>query len=538
MVIRKLDAVTVARICAGEVVESPRSVLKELLENALDAGGRRIEVALEGGGRDLIRVSDDGCGIAADDLPRCVERYSTSKLERYEQLENLRSYGFRGEALAAVAGVAAVQIGSQGVQLRVDHGVVGAMESAPRSQGTSVEVRDLFGQVPARRKFLRSPHQCLIEARKQLVQLALAAPQVGFKLLHEGKLLLETSCWSDLTPEAALRMRLAELLGESWLNEAIRVDGTSQLGRLHGYVGPVSLHSPTRIHQHLFVNQRAIHCPMLHQAVGLGYGYRLPEGRFSHCVLFCDMAPGQVDINVHPQKREVQFFDPQTVRSWVTSSVDRALEQGYAAAKPQFVPMAGPVGHWEMAAPPIQMESLQQLSLCEVQPSLQVWTVAGPYAWVQIDQTVTVVDLRAAYGRVLFEALGAKEGAQGLLLPVLVEVGKLRMDRALTHLQAMEAMGFSMRPMGETSLMVEAVPSAWRGSDVGAWVTDLLDQLEELDLAPAICRAALKAPPRWSLTDAQCLVEQLLRSSNSALSPFGTPTMIRLTPDQIARFFR
>jgi DNA mismatch repair protein MutL len=546
--IKRLDAATVGRICAGEVVEGPGAIVKELLENALDAGAKNVSVEVEEGGKRLIRVSDDGPGMDEEDLAASVGRYATSKLSCYEELEAIGTFGFRGEALAAVASVAKLELVSAAAKLMVSHGDVGAVEKAGRGQGLTVEVSELFLQVPARRKFLKSDQQCLGEVRKTVIQLAMACPQVGFRLVHEGRVVVETSSWADQSWEAAVRLRLAELLGEGWLAEAIRVEETSELGQLFGYCGPVGLHAPNRIHQHLFVNRRAVTSPLLYQAVGMGYGYRLPEGRFPHCVLYCQMERGQVDVNVHPQKREVRFADGQAVRHWVTRAVDGALERSYAVVAPGFVPQFVPQGEWigptTMRESPAVAEQ-QGLGLDQT-PTVHVWGMMGDYAW--LDPTVVsavgvaVVDMRAAYARVLYEGLqGSAEGSsQGLLLPVAVELGRARAIVAKSRLDQLERIGLSASWLGEETLLIDAVPSSWRGSDVAQWVCDLLDQLAHEPDQPverAACRAALKAPPKWTLQEVQPLVEQLLRCKEPRMSPFGKPTLIVLGSEEIGGYF-
>jgi len=336
MAVRQLSSETVNRIAAGEVVERPASVVKELAENALDAGARRIEVVCAGGGLSLIRVSDDGCGMDADDLRLCVERHATSKLSE-EDLFDIRFMGFRGEALPSIGSVARLEIvsrpqgGEEAFSISVDKGKVNGVRPAALNPGTRIEVRELFSATPARLKFLKSERAENMAVTDVVKRLAMAAPTVDFTLqTGERKELVLPACGPG--PEGLLS-RLGRIMGSAFLEDAMEVGGEKNGIRVAGFAGLPTLHRGDASQQFLFVNGRPVKDKLLIGCVRAAYGDTIPRGRSPYLALFVDMDPRQVDVNVHPAKAEVRFRDVGAVRSLMIGALSRAIaEAGFRSS--------------------------------------------------------------------------------------------------------------------------------------------------------------------------------------------------------------
>ena len=338
--IRTLSAVLANQIAAGEVVERPASVVKELVENALDAEARTIAVELETGGARLIRVRDDGFGIASGELVLALSRHATSKIATLDDLDRIRSMGFRGEALPSIASVSRLVLASRprdandGARVRVDGGTVSAVEPAAAKPGTVVEVRDLFFNVPARRKFLRTPRTELRHAEDAVRRLALARPNVSFTLRHDARKVLE------VTRRMEAARRLSRLVGEEFAAGALEIDFDAGDLSMHGFLGSPSAARARPDRQFLFVNGRSVRDDVVRHAVRMGFGDALAGAHYPAFVLHFGIDPAAVDVNVHPTKHEVRFREPRHVHDFVRHTITRALGGFTAAASPETVPMA------------------------------------------------------------------------------------------------------------------------------------------------------------------------------------------------------
>ena len=338
--IRTLSAVLANQIAAGEVVERPASVVKELVENALDAEATTIAVELETGGARLIRVRDDGFGIASGELVLALSRHATSKIATLDDLDRIRSMGFRGEALPSIASVSRLVLASRprdadsGARVRVDGGTVSAVEPAAAKPGTVVEVRDLFFNVPARRKFLRTPRTELRHAEDAVRRLALARPDVSFTLHHDARKVLE------VTRRMEAARRLSRLVGEEFAAGALEIDFDAGDLSMHGFLGPPSAARARPDRQFLFVNGRSVRDDVVRHAVRIGFGDALGGAQYPAFVLHLGIDPAAVDVNVHPTKHEVRFRESRHVHDFVRHTITRALGGFTAAASPETVPMA------------------------------------------------------------------------------------------------------------------------------------------------------------------------------------------------------
>ncbi|MBX9403657.1 DNA mismatch repair endonuclease MutL [Lysobacter sp. BMK333-48F3] len=340
MSIRQLPDTLINQIAAGEVVERPASVVKELVENALDAGARRVDIDLEEGGVRLIRIRDDGAGIAADELPLAVSRHATSKIASLDDLEGVTTLGFRGEALPSIASVSRFALSSRrigedrGAVLEIDGGRVGEVAPKPHPQGTTVEVRDLFFNVPARRKFLKAERTELGHIEEWLRQLALARPDVELRVSHNGKPTRRWKGEGDLVEVGLSDLRIGEALGEEFARNALRVDHSGAGLRLHGWIAQPSYNRASADQQYFYVNGRAVRDRSVAHAVKQAYADVLFHGRQPAYVLFLELDPRRVDVNVHPAKHEVRFRDARLIHDFVYRTLNDALAETRAGTLP------------------------------------------------------------------------------------------------------------------------------------------------------------------------------------------------------------
>ncbi len=548
MTIRQLPDTLINQIAAGEVIERPASVVKELVENAIDAGARRIDIDLEDGGVRLIRVRDDGSGIAPEDLTLAVQRHATSKIASLDDLESVATLGFRGEALPSIASVSRFSIASRrsadahGTALPVDGGRVG--EPAPKQQatGTTVEVRDLFFNVPARRKFLRAERTELGHIEEWLRQLALARPDVELRVGHNGKPLRRYKGNESLGEGGApfLGERLSETLGDAFLGHALQIDRTAPLStdsgstlRLHGWIAQPAYSRASADQQYLYVNGRAVRDRSVAHAVKQAYADVLFHGRQPAYVLFLDIDPRRVDVNVHPAKHEVRFRDARPIHDFVyrtlhaaladtragivgaadaTSStvaeaVGDAADGGVAGAAPQPWGAA----QWNRPMPQTGLglrvgdaraayTALYAPASSNPQPAVRPLpaTVEGEapplgYAIAQLhgiyilSETVDgliVVDMHAAHERIGYEKLKTSHDNVGLrmqplLVPQTVAVSEREAETAEREAELLDTLGFEITRSGVQSLTLRGVPALLADSDTEALLRDVIGDLVE-----------------------------------------------------------
>ena len=539
MPIRVLPSHLINQIAAGEVVERPASVAKELVENALDAGARRIEVAAEAGGVALLSVRDDGAGIPADELPLALHSHATSKISSLDDLEHIASLGFRGEALPSIASVARLRLISRhgaathGEQIDVDGGAAGAPRPAPHPPGTSVEVRDLFYNVPARRKFVRSPATEFQHVERMLVRLALSRPTVAFLLTHNGRRSFSVEAAVDRAGE---ERRLAAVLGEGFMASAVYVEHRATGLSVRGWLGLPTYSRSQPDQQHLIVNGRAVRDRFLGNAVRLGYRDVLFHGRHPAYVLYLDLDPARVDVNAHPQKLEIRFRDGRSVHDFVMRTVESALAStrpGHDAVGPiaaaSLAPTVRPAPLGPLAssttvyAPPsepaaVRHQQAMDLAVADSIGGRLDWTrlpaqpmsavaqvreatsvgVAGAipplgyalgqlhgiYILAETADGLALVDMHAAHERVLYEQLKRELAAgpvprQALLVPQVLEYTEAEADLAAEHGPALAELGIVIDRIGPTRMALREVPVAFGSRDLAGLVRDALAELAE-----------------------------------------------------------
>ena len=574
--IRRLPPAVADRIAAGEVVERPASVVKELVENAIDAGARRIDVALEAGGRELIQVADDGCGMAPDELPLALERHATSKLED-EALQRITTLGFRGEALPSIAAVARLRLVSRtpamdgAWSLAVAGGVPGAAGPAMGAPGTRVEVRDLFYRVPARLKFLRSDRAEAEAAEEAVRRLALARPELAFALTVDGR-----AGFRAEPADGAFLPRLATVVGRELLANALELEAEREGIVLRGFAALPTFSRRDARGQHLFVNRRPVQDRLLRQALRAAYADLLPRERQPVAVLYLELPPELVDVNVHPAKAEVRFRDPALVRGLVVGALKRALaEHGHRSAaagaavlgafRPGVRPgLAESAAAWRpqvaeptlaLGAPPARFEPGAEPAPPAAHP-LGAARAQLHASWILAETATSLilVDQHAAHERIVYERLKAerRQGAvrrQPLLLPEVVELAGTDRARLLAEAARLAELDLVVEPFGPDAVVVRELPALLGQVAVGELVRDLAADLalgappagleEALDrvLAGVACHGSVRAGRQLTLPEMDALLRQLETTPFAGQCNHGRPTYIELRREDVERLF-
>jgi DNA mismatch repair protein MutL len=601
MPIRVLPSELVDQIAAGEVIERPASVVKELVENSLDSGARRVEIDVERGGVGLIRVRDDGCGIAAEELPVAISRHATSKIASLEDLESVVTLGFRGEALPSIGSVSRLRIVSRpahcehGAELSVDGGTVMPVRPAAHPPGTTIEVRELFFNVPARRKFVRSDSTELGHIARLLERLALSRFDVTFRLRNGSRLLFD----APATEQGAEATRFAEILGKDFAARSVTIDHAAGPVSLSGWIGLPTAARAQPDQQFWFVNNRNVRDRLLMNAVRLAYRDVLYGGRHAAYVLYLTLDPKLVDVNAHPAKLEVRFRDSRQIHDFVF----RALERALADTKPSLT--AAPAaatesvlgtpqvsgslllheptrGSWQptrnsweptrspwavadaLREPPSEYRSPETEHApaleSEVLQSGQVLGTAlaqlhGIYILAQSREGLILVDMHAAHERVLYEKLkaqhasGGEPASQHLLEPLVVDLKGHEIDAILESRAEWERAGFDLDALGPTRLALRRVPALLAGENiieiVKAVVRDLeldadahhLDGAADKFLGTLACRTAIHAHRRLSVPEMNALLRQMELTDRANQCNHGRPTWTRLSLQELDQLF-
>jgi len=564
-IIRALAPDIVGKIAAGEVVERPASVVKELVENALDAGATEIRIEIQGGGSRLIRVADNGGGMSSEDALLSVERYTTSKISSASDLFAVRTFGFRGEALASIAAVSKLKIVTRrkedlsGFEIQMDAGVPKKSGEAGAPAGTSVEVRDLFYNVPVRLKFLKSPGTELGHISEAVARLALANDPVHFQLFHEGRLL------ANYPLRAEPAARLAEALGRGAGEKMHRFSYRNGELEISGYAGEPGFDRPNTRGVYLFVNRRPVRDRLLYHAVQEAYRPLLAKERNPVVLLFVNLPPEAVDVNVHPSKGEVKFISPDRVHRGVISAIRQMLEGSPWISKAEIQPREARESSGEYS-PPALAENFPLKGLDGVQTG---WKHAGgffgaktgfgqirqTYLVLTTDEGITLMDQHAAHERIILERLQEqffeKEiRKQILMIPETLDLPLAEAQVLREHLRDLDKMGFSVEPAGERSFWVRTVPEVVAGREPLQVLKEMIEEIsswgEEADLSRQFsslihmlaCRGAIQASQSLRSEEAVSLLEQLERCVSPARCPHGRPTLIKISTDELDKMFQ
>ncbi len=595
--IRRLNETTVNRIAAGEVIERPSSVVKELVENAIDAGATRIDIDVTGGGRDSIVVADDGAGMDADDLSLSVERHATSKLPD-DDLTDIETLGFRGEALPSIGAVSRMRIVTRrkgqtaGVTIAVEGGRVGSLAPAARNPGTTVDVRDLFFATPARLKFLKSEraeHAAIADAVKRL---AMARHDIAMTLTFNARKSLAAHREPDAGPEGRLA-RLATVLGNDFRQNAVPVDSERDAIRITGFAGLPTFNRANTQGQFLFVNGRPVRDRLLLGAVKGAYQGVLAPQRYPVVALFINIPAAAVDVNVHPAKAEVRFRDNQQVRGLVVSAIHRAIEthgrrtsttvsrDALAAMRPGGTPFPDRLFGQARASwtPGADWRGLSAGSFSRPEGDSAPHTPASPatgsphddtepgplglaraqfhdtYVIAQTGDGIVIVDQHAAHERLVLERMKAEMAAEGvtrqaLLLPEVVELDdEAAASRLAERRDELGQLGLVLEQFGPGAVVVREVPTILGDADIRSLIRDLADELAESDQATALtariedvcstmaCHGSVRAGRKLREAEMNALLRDMEATPNSGQCNHGRPTFIELKLADIERLF-
>ncbi len=595
--IRRLPDNLVNQIAAGEVVERPAAALKELVENALDAGARRIAITLADGGTTLLEVGDDGCGMDRESLKLAVERHATSKLP-HDDLAAIATMGFRGEALPSIASVSRLRLASrtadgEGWQLAIDHGRPAGEGPAAQPPGTTVTMEGLFAKVPARQKFLRSSRSELGACLDVVRRLAMARPDVGFTLTHDGRRLIAVPAGPDASA-AAILTRLSALLGAEFVESAVAVDLLREGVALGGLAAIPTFNRGAADQQFLFVNRRPVKDKLLVGALRGAYMDLLARDRHPVAVLFLDVPTDFVDVNVHPAKTEVRFRDPGLIRGLIVSGIRRALDAAgqrpaanisaaalaafatpalaapaqtalwdahvagpgqdhgpnfaepprlFSQFPPAFAPLATPAD--TQAAPP----PARQFPLGAARGQ-----IAGTYIVAETDDALILVDQHAAHERLTLERMksalaGGRVAAQALLVPETVELDEPSAARIIARADELAELGLELESFGPQAVLVRATPALLGRTDARALVLDLAADLahwgEALSLRDRLdavastmaCHGSVRAGRLLSVPEMNALLRQMEITPHSGQCNHGRPTFVRLALTDIEKLF-
>ncbi len=555
--IRKLDAVTIGQIAAGEIIDRPASVVKELVENAIDAGATRVEVNVEGGGADLIEVIDDGAGIAAEELSLAVQRHATSKLTAAEDLESIATLGFRGEGLASIAAVARLEIASRTPQAAVGARVVAHAETVAAVEpiavpvGTRLRVEALFKTVPVRREYLRSASAEFNRISSWLSSFALAYPHVTFTLRHDGK-----DVWV-MPASGEPRERLAMVFGRQAARAMLPLDGAAAStirGSVRGFISAPGNDRPDRRLQVLFVNGRLSRNAPLSAAWASGYSTYTMTGRHAFGVIFLELPSDEVDANVHPAKSEVrlryssQVFD--AVRATIVGTLAehaRVRFRENVAANPaiSFAPPASDAGFAEVQSFFGRATDVVEAPVGRLRVLTQL---ARTFILATDGEALLLVDQHAAHERIAYEAIVARDEdapSEALLVPDVVELDPARSEVLDRTLDALRAGGLEIEPFGDRTYRIAATPAGYnaRTFDLLGFLDDLTDDPKQRDVrervwASLACHSVTVAGERLELDEMTTLVDRLQQCKNPMHCPHGRPTMIRFDASDIARMFK
>ncbi|MBN2302238.1 MAG: DNA mismatch repair endonuclease MutL [Lentisphaerae bacterium] len=587
--IRVLPVHVANKIAAGEVVERPVSVAKELIENSIDAGASQIDVEISAGGKKLISVRDNGSGMVRDDAILSIERQATSKIRDVDDIENIHTMGFRGEALAAVASVsrfrlATCRIGEVvGTELLVTGGKIQDVKDIGMPVGTTVEVRDLFFNVPARKKFLRTYQTELTHLRSGFIIQALAHPDLGMSLTIDGQ---ETY---RLIADAGLKNRISDLFGPNYLKNFAQVDYSGNGIRVSGYVSAPAFSRSDHNEQYLFVNSRPASAPVLGFALKEGYHTLLPARRYPSVFLFVEMDPGLVDVNVHPTKKEVRFRNPTEVRDSAIAAIHKALSgsadqtvRGSQISSDFTLPRAAETQlrienlpatrAFQYPRRPFTFSDVEQSRVVQTDnapeasrdltnPDTVLWTwcrvvgqIGGLYVVLETEEGLVLMDPHAAHERVLFEKFmddmtNGKVNVQGLLFPQTVELPAKDAACVRKHLELLETMGFGISTFGGDSFVIDALPAHFAGASAKSFLPEIVQALEESgarnakgrwreeSIARAACKAAVKANDKLTLEEIEKLVADLAAAKMPYTCPHGRPTLIITSFRELNRKF-
>ena len=580
MTIKELPTQLISQIAAGEVIERPASVVKELLENSLDAGAAYIEIDIEKGGAGLIRVRDDGSGIPADELAMALSRHATSKIETLDDLEHIASLGFRGEALPSIASVSRLRLSSRtadsdrGWQCEVRDGKTGTPEPVAHTPGTTVEVRDLFFNTPARRKFLRAERTEWQHIDQLVRRVALSRFSTGFQIRHNRR---NIAHWPALVSDQDQRSRLAAICGEEFAANILELEHQSSDLYLRGWVAQPTFSRSQADRQYFYVNGRMIRDKLVAHAVRQGFQDVLFHGRYPAFVLYLEMDPAEVDVNAHPSKHEVRFRDSRLVHDFIFRSLHKLLTGTRpggvsvhgSAPKPVAVGNGGgrgalrqsglSLGTADAAAAYQALYAAPEIddpdpALSDAPLGFALAQLQGVYILAQNRDGLVLVDMHAAHERITYERLknSLAEGSlrtQPLLVPQSIRVADDEVELAIRHRELFEGLGLEIDRGGPQSLVLRQIPVLLQDVDAEKLIRDVLSDLREHGqsqriedlqnelLATMACHHSVRANRRLSIPEMNALLREMEQTDRSDQCNHGRPTWTSISMTELDRLF-
>ncbi|MCD6169835.1 MAG: DNA mismatch repair endonuclease MutL [Candidatus Latescibacteria bacterium] len=555
----------VNKIAAGEVVERPASVVKELVENSIDAGATRITIEVKAAGARLIRVADNGAGMSREDAVLALKRHATSKLQNHSSLTNILTLGFRGEALPSIASVSQLVLETcqaedvAGTRIVAEAGAIKDVSDVGRDTGTTVTVQNLFFNTPVRRKFLKAEVTEMRHITAAISNLALAYPEISFRLLHEERELLY------LERHDSYRNRAEGIFGKTLLEKTVSLLFRSEGLGIEGLLGKPEIAKTSRAHQLLFVNGRPIISRLLTHAVIAGYGSLLPKDAHPFFLIFLHLDPHMVDVNVHPTKKEVRFSKESLIHDQLFRAVRHSLHTGEvipevrlegtggferlrASAQQTSFSFSRPV----FAQAEIGKQSAAEQGTTEQQPPVSMWQLHQKYILAPIKNGLIVVDQHAAAERVIYEEamqnLEGKPGtAQQLLFPLVLELTPAQLQVMEDIAPLLELMGFGIRQFGPGTVVVDAIPAGLKHWGHGETLVEIIDEvlnsggvssgLKQRLAASYACKTAIKTGDKLSPQEMQALIDQLFATRQPFSCPHGRPTLIKIPLEEFDHRF-
>jgi len=522
------------KIAAGEVIERPASAVKELVENSIDAGARKITVEIQQAGQKLIRVSDNGTGMSEEEISLALQRHSTSKIKSLEDLSNLKTLGFRGEALPSIASVSRMMI-----------------ERNPSGHGLTVEIKDLFYNTPVRIKFLKSNSSELGHIGDIISKYAIAYPAVAFEFISDGKPILQSS------GTGSLKEAIMAVYGFELVKQLIACAFDFDHGRIHGFISLPTLSRLDKNYENFFVNQRYIRNFLLNRALEEGYRTLIPNNRYPVAILFVDIDPKEVDVNVHPTKREVKFAKTQAVMDAVRNAVlssfknlPRSTQSPMSSAERESLGALGlQTLDFELAPPPT---FIPQFEVSSVQPLFPIYQLKSSYIVATDGEDLVLIDQHAAHERILYDKLSEQtvtNPSQPLLLPETIEINPGDEPSLVENLAYLSTLGFEIEAFGTNTYLLRAVPIVAAKTSARQLFVDLLSDLSTLGRATQLeirqenirkliaCHSAIKAGDPLNQEEMKQLIKDLYLSKNPLTCPHGRPTLLRLTEAELSKRF-
>lgn len=563
MKIKTLDEQTINQIAAGEVIENPASVVKELVENAVDSGASQIKVEIFSGGFQSITVSDNGSGMSHDDALLCFTRHATSKIQKVEDLSCLATMGFRGEALSSIAAVSKVTLTTSyeeaGIKLEVEAGRVLSIDPAPRVQGTSIEVRSLFYNVPARKKFQKSVSASSAEITKLMTFLSLAYPEIGLSLWHQGKLAFDF--YASESAQEEIFIRAKTLLNNDFIEDVHIIEHKQEKCEIMGFVASPLKVRMNRSGQYLFVNRRVVVCPLFSYAVRDAFSTRIEKDRHPLFVLHCKIPSDLIDVNVHPQKKEIRLKEEKYTKNIVQFAVEKALEKRSGnkpiASMPLFY-ADQPSSFWakEPSVNILYESSPELVQEVFIEKTLEAIGIFSHYLFlhaqpallkmVDVKESVAMIgiDLYAAESKIIFDKMMRNQGPKGsqaLLFPDTVVFSKAESKDLLNILDELHQLGLGICPIGESAFLVEAIPEFIKQEQIKDLMLSCLQENKEQGnrkYAAILSRWVRKNKQPFSQERALRLADQLLHLPDPLFCPLGKRIINCITKDEIDGWFR